>query len=70
MKYLGHVVSTQGVGMDPEKIIAISELGSTKNLKEVQAFLGTMGYYRQYLGEFAMPAKPLTVLTGNGVPWE
>ena len=36
---------------------------------ELQAFLGTVGYYRQYIEGFANLAKPLTRLTGKDNPW-
>ena len=36
----------------------------------MQAFLGTVGYYRQYIQDFATIAKPLTVLTGREFPWK
>ena len=69
VKYLGHIVSSQGVATGPEKVEAIKHWPSPGNLKDLQAFLGTAGYYRQYLENFATDAKPLTHLTSKGVPW-
>ena len=40
------------------------------NLKQLQAFLGTVGYYRQYIPDFATIAKPLTAMTGKEARWE
>ena len=65
-KCLGHVVSTKGVSTDPDKVKAIREWVPPKNTKELQAFLGTTGYYRQYLKDYATTAKPLTRLTAKG----
>ena len=68
--YLGYVVSQQGVSTDPEKIKAVAQWPIPKRLKDLQAFLGTVGYYRQYIQGFATVGKPLTKLTGNGEPWQ
>ena len=32
--------------------------------------MGAVGYYRQYIQDFATVTKPLTILTGKGIPWE
>ena len=54
---------------DPDKIAAIREWEVPKDLKALQAFLGTAGYYRQYIPDFATMAKPLTRLTIGNNPW-
>ena len=64
-----NVVSAEGVATDPDKIAAICEWKAPKNLKARQAFLGTAGYYRQYIPNFATIAKPLTRLTSGDNPW-
>ena len=69
VKYLGHVLSTEGVSTDPDKVKAIREWVPPKNTKELQAFLGTTGYYQQYLKNYATTAKPLTRLTAKGTVW-
>ena len=66
--YLGHVVSAEGVTTDPDKIAAIREWEAPKDLKALQACLGTAGYYRQYIPDFATIAKPLTRLTSGDNP--
>ena len=68
--YLGHVVSQQGVSMDPEKTKAVAQWPVPRDLKGLQALLGTVGYYRQYIAGFVTIAKPLTRLTGNKEPWQ
>ena len=67
--YLGHVVSAQGVATDPKKIGAVRDWLAPTNLKQLQAFLGMVGYYRQYISDFATVAKPLTRLTAKGIGW-
>ena len=56
-----------GVSTDPEKVQAVSEWKPPTQLKELQAFLGTIGYYRQYIADFATIARPLSGLTSKGV---
>ena len=68
VKYLGHIVSEGGIATDPEKMSAVSEWPTPRDLPQLRAFLGTVGYYRQYIQDFATVAKPLTILTGKGVP--
>ena len=60
MTYLGHVVSQDGVATDPEKVFAVADWPVPNNLKKLQAFVGTDGYYRQYVESFASKARPLT----------
>ena len=69
VKYLGHLVSPDGIATDPEKVEAIKEWPPPTCVKELQAFLGTAGYYRQYLPDFATVAKPLHHLVSKGVEW-
>ena len=67
--YLGHVVSAEGVATDPAKVEAIKKWEPPKDVKGLQAFLGTAGYYRQYLPDFATVAKPLTRLVSGDNLW-
>ena len=65
MRYLGHVVSKDGVSTDPENVSAVADWPTLNCLADLQTFLGTVGYYRQYIGGFASLPKPLTRLTGK-----
>ncbi|KAE8661615.1 Detected protein of confused Function [Hibiscus syriacus] len=47
--FLGHVISSEGIRVDPQKIKAILEWEVPKNVLEVQSFLGLAGYYRRQL---------------------
>ena len=67
---MGHIVSATGIATDPDKISAVSEWPTPRDLPQLRTFLGTVGYYRQYIHDFATVAKQLTVLTGKGIPWE
>ena len=70
VRYLGHIVSPAGVATDPEKAEAVRDWPVPQGVKELQAFLGTVGYYRQYIKNFATDAGPLHRLTAKGVDWE
>ena len=67
---MGHVVSAQGVATDPDKIEAVRAWPTPKSVKDVQAFLGLAGYYRQFLPDFATTANLLSNLTCKGTIWE
>ena len=45
VKFLGSIITTDGIQMDNEKVKAIREWPEPKNLKEVQAFLGFANFY-------------------------
>ena len=70
VKYLGHIVSEEGVATDPDKVEVVRNWESPCDLKVLQAFLGTAGYYRQFIPDYATIAKPLTQLTRKGATWE
>jgi transposase InsO family protein len=65
VNYLGHVVSSQGVSTDPDKVKAVQEWPTPQCLTQLKAFLGTVGYYRRYIPDYATIAKPLTRLTSK-----
>jgi len=70
VKYLGHVVDRDGVATDPEKVRAMRDWAVPVNLPELRAFLGLIGYYRQYILNFTGVAQPLNRLTAKGVRWQ
>ena len=63
VKYLGHVVSAEGVATDPDKISAIVNWDTPTTAKELQSFMGLAGYYRRFVPGFSQIAAPLHRLT-------
>ena len=66
VKFLGHVVSEQGVVVDPAKIEAVMKWEPPKNVTDVCSFLGLAGYYRRFVEGFSKLAMPMTHLTKKG----
>ena len=60
--FLGHVVPSEGIKPDPEKIRAIMDFAAPRTLKQLRGFLGLAGYYRKFIDQFAQVATPLTDL--------
>ncbi|GKA71432.1 putative reverse transcriptase domain-containing protein [Tanacetum coccineum] len=63
MKFLGHVIDSKGVHVDPLKIKAIKNWAAPTTPTEVRQFLGLAGYYRRFIEGFSLISKPLTKLT-------
>ncbi|GKG05009.1 ty3-gypsy retrotransposon protein, partial [Tanacetum coccineum] len=57
-----HIVSSDGVSVDPAKVKAIKDWPLPKNLKQLCGFLGLAGYYRRFVAHYASLAAPLTQL--------
>ncbi|XP_060200317.1 uncharacterized mitochondrial protein AtMg00860-like [Lycium barbarum] len=65
--FMGHVVSAEGVKVDPYKIQAIVEWKLPKSPTEVRSFLGLAGYYRRFVKGLSIIACPLTKLLRKDV---
>jgi hypothetical protein len=61
--FLGHVISKDGVAIDPSKIEAVMDWERPTNVPEIQSFLGLAGYYRRFVDGFAKLSGPLAALT-------
>jgi hypothetical protein len=68
--YLGHIISKDGIEVDPEKIEAIREWSMPKNVIEVRSFMGLAGYYRRFIEGFSKIAHPITSLQRKGVKFQ
>ena len=63
MAFLGHIVSKDGVTVDPTKEEVVKDWPRPKNASEVRSFIGLVGYYQRFVEDFSKIATPLTNLT-------
>ena len=68
--FLGHVISTEGVSVDPQKIEAVVNWKLPKNVSEVRSFLGLAGYYKKFVEGFFRIAAPLTKMIRKDVKYD
>ncbi|GJW86070.1 putative reverse transcriptase domain-containing protein [Tanacetum coccineum] len=67
VQFLGHVIDSEGIHVDPAKIESIKDWASPKSPTEIRQFLGLAGYYRRFIEGFLKIAKPMTKLTQKKV---
>jgi hypothetical protein len=60
--FLGHVLTTDGVAVDPAKIEAVSEWKQPQNVTNIKNFLGLAGYYCRFIENFSKITKPIELL--------
>ncbi|GJV52582.1 putative reverse transcriptase domain-containing protein [Tanacetum coccineum] len=70
VKFLGHVIDSKGIHVDPAKIESIKDWTSPKTLTEIRQFLGLSSYYRRFIEGFSKIAKPMTKLTQKNVKFD
>jgi hypothetical protein len=65
--FLWHVISQQGIAVDPKNVAAVVEWKRPSSVFEIRSFLGLAGYYQRFVPNFSSIAKHLTRLLEKGV---
>lgn len=69
ISFVGHVVSAEGIQVDPTKTVALETWPVPTNVQQLRSFLGFTNYYRRFIFQYARVAVPLTnLLTENTSP--
>jgi len=73
VKYLGSIITTKGIWMDPEKVSCVLSWVTSKNVTDVQCFLRFANFYRRFIKDYSKVVTPLTRMTkkegGKYVPF-
>ncbi|GJR16147.1 hypothetical protein Tco_0798799 [Tanacetum coccineum] len=70
VQFLGHIIDSRGIHVDPTKIESIKDWASPKAPTEIRQFLGLVGYYRRFIEGFSKIAKSMTKLTQKGIKFD
>ena len=60
--FLGHVISGEGIAVDPTKVQSVTEWLAPTSVGEIRGFLGLTGYYRRFIENFSNIVKLMTKL--------
>eukprot|EP00253_Pinus_taeda_P017239 PITA_17239 len=66
IQYLGHIITKEGIAVDPEKIKTIMDWPTPKDVADIRSFMGLAGYYRRFVEGFSRVAYPITSLQKKG----
>ena len=70
VEFLGYIVSSKGITMDPAKIKAVQDWPAPKNIKDIQSFLGFANFYRRFIKDFSKIVTPITKLLRKDTKWD
>jgi hypothetical protein len=70
IKFLGHTISQDGISVDPEKVQEVMNCKPPTTARQIRSFLGLVEYYRRFIPDFSIIAKPMTELLKKGVKYE
>ena len=69
VKFLGHIVTADGIGVDPEKTSTIQDWPLPVCVTQMRSLLGLASYYRRFIENFGKIAAPLTMMLENNRPY-
>ncbi|BES91778.1 Reverse transcriptase (RNA-dependent DNA polymerase) [Nesidiocoris tenuis] len=69
VKYMGHIVSSEGLKPDPDKIRAINDMRYPRDVQEVKSFMGIVTYMAKFVPNLSAISEPLRVLTKKDTIW-
>ena len=67
IEYLGMCVDATEIHPNKSKVEAVTKVAAPRNLKELQTFMGMIGYYRKFIPNLASKVKPLYDLSTKRV---
>jgi hypothetical protein len=62
ISFLGHILTAEGVAVDPGKVETVPNSQQPTNVSEIRSFLGLAGYYRRFIEGFSKIDRPMTEL--------
>ena len=70
-KLLGHIISKDGIRIDPGRVDAIRQISLPRNKKEVQSFIGKVNFLRRFIIDCAEKMRNITEMLrkGNEIKW-
>ena len=67
---MGHIVTSEGIKIDEEKVRAITEMPPPQNIKELRSFLGMINYLSKFIKNCSDEAKDFRQLERKGAHWK
>jgi hypothetical protein len=62
VSFLGHIISTEGIAVDPSKVQEVLDWKSLRSVTQIRSFLRLVGYYRRFIPNFSKITKPMIQL--------
>jgi hypothetical protein len=69
VEFLEHVISKEGIAVNPSKVASVLEWEAPKNVKQIRGFLEMVGYYRRFIEGLSKIAGPMTKLLRKNTPF-